>query len=175
MVSALGASLVVFGGLPGVGKSTVARQLAERLSATYLRIDTIEQTLRRVAAITDMGPIGYEVAYSVASDNLRAGRVVIADSVNPIEITRAAWRAVAAGADCPCLEVELWCSDSGEHRRRVETRTADIEGHVLPTWNAVCQREYEVWSCQLRVDTATTSVPDAVQRIAAAMKRVDAP
>ena len=40
------AMLVVFGGLPGTGKTTLARQVADRLGATYLRIDTIEQALR---------------------------------------------------------------------------------------------------------------------------------
>nr|WP_246751941.1 AAA family ATPase [Bradyrhizobium diazoefficiens] len=39
-------ALIVFGGLPGTGKTTVARELTQRLAATYLRIDTIEQTLR---------------------------------------------------------------------------------------------------------------------------------
>ncbi|WP_225152486.1 AAA family ATPase [Bradyrhizobium sp. NBAIM08] len=39
-------SLIVFGGLPGTGKTTIARELTARLAATYLRIDAIEQPLR---------------------------------------------------------------------------------------------------------------------------------
>ncbi len=35
--------LIVFGGLPGTGKTTLARAFAQRRRATYLRIDTIEQ------------------------------------------------------------------------------------------------------------------------------------
>ena len=38
--------LIIFGGLPGSGKSTIARALALRLGAVYLRIDTIEQAIR---------------------------------------------------------------------------------------------------------------------------------
>jgi predicted kinase len=38
--------LIVFGGLPGTGKTTLARAFAQRRRATYLRIDTIEQALR---------------------------------------------------------------------------------------------------------------------------------
>jgi tRNA uridine 5-carbamoylmethylation protein Kti12 len=38
--------LIVLSGLPGVGKTTIARELASSLKAVYLRIDSIEQALR---------------------------------------------------------------------------------------------------------------------------------
>jgi len=41
--------LIVFGGLPGTGKTTIARELTRRLAATYLRIDMIERRLREGA------------------------------------------------------------------------------------------------------------------------------
>jgi predicted kinase len=49
------ALLVVFAGLPGSGKSVLARGVADAIGATYLRIDTIEaaivSTLMPVARI----------------------------------------------------------------------------------------------------------------------------
>ena len=65
------------------------------------------------------------VAYAIAEDNLRLGRTVIADSVNPVEVTRAAWRDVAQRACKRCIEIEIVCSDQAEHRRRVESRIAE--------------------------------------------------
>jgi len=98
--------LIVFAGLPGTGKSTIARALAERLKATYLRIDSIEQALRACATLpAGVATEGYEVAYRVAEDNLRAGATVIADSVNPLAVTRDAWVAVAHRAAVPVVEV----------------------------------------------------------------------
>ena len=46
----------------------------------------------------DVGPAGYVVAYGVAEDNLRIGRIVVADTVNPVQATRDAWLDVARRA-----------------------------------------------------------------------------
>src|SRR5260370_2184884 len=138
--------LIVFGGLPGTGKTTVAKGLAQELDAVYLRVDTIEQALRSSAVLkTDVGPAGYVVAYRLAEDNLRIGRVVVADSVNSLQVTRDAWLSVAAHASTKVAEVEVICSDAVEHRRRVETRWSDIEELKLPAWQDVVDREYENW------------------------------
>ena len=97
-----------------------------------------------------LGPEGYEVAYAIAEDNLRLGRTVIADSVNPLEVTRSAWRSVAQRTGRRYLEIEIICSDQAEHRRRVESRTSDIARHRLPSWQEVCDRDYEPWEASVR-------------------------
>ena len=40
--------LVVFGGLPGTGKTTLARAVASLLDATFLRVDSVEVALQRL-------------------------------------------------------------------------------------------------------------------------------
>ena len=44
---------------------------------------------------------------------------------------------VARRAAVALVEVEVVCSDAAEHRRRVESRRADIPGLLLPTWDEV--------------------------------------
>jgi len=85
---------------------------------------------------------GYRVAYAVAEDNLRLGLSVVAECVDPWPLTSTEWRAVAKRAGVRAVSVEVVCSDAAEHKRRVDSRSADIEGHRLPTWSEVLERDY---------------------------------
>lgn len=150
--------LYIFSGLPGTGKTTLASALATKLSATYLRVDVVEQAMRDVGQTVE-GPEGYMVCYAIASQNLQLGLDVIADTVNPIEITRQAWRNVAVSLGISFVEIEVICSDVNEHRHRVESRTADIPGFVQPTWEQVRNREYDIWDQDhIVIDTAHQTV-----------------
>ena len=109
---------------------------------------------------------GYAVAYVVAEDNLRLGRIVIADSVNPW--TRDAWRAVATRAGVRAIEIEIVCSDTEIHRHRVESRVADIPGHTVPSWREVTERDYRPWDRErMMIDSARTDVAESVRTILA--------
>src|SRR5438067_8010825 len=127
--------LIVFSGRSGTGKTTIARALATEIDAVYLRIDSIEQAIRESAiGNSSVEDAGYRAAYAIALDNLRIGRTVVADCVNPIALTRDAWRDVARHAGVDLFDVEVMCSDASEHHRRVTTRTTDVTGLRLPTW-----------------------------------------
>jgi predicted kinase len=155
--------LVIFAGLPGVGKSTIARAVARELEAVSIRIDTIEQAMRDGGLKEgEIGGMGYTVAQRVASENLRLGHLVVADMVNPWQVTRDAWRQVARDAGAIHLDVEIVCSDLAEHRRRVESRLSDVEGLVLPTWQDVLDREYHPWDVEpFRIDSAKLGIDEA--------------
>ncbi|MFD7406568.1 AAA family ATPase [Streptomyces sp. NPDC059866] len=151
--------LIVMGGLPGAGKTTLARLLAARIGAVHLRVDTIEQAIvRSGVARHPVGPVGYAVGYALTEEHLRQRLTVIAESVNPLSVTRDAWRATALGAGVPVVEVEVTCSDQAEHRRRVASRSVDIPDLPLPDWQQVVDREYEPWDRErVVVDTAGQS------------------
>jgi predicted kinase len=158
--------LFVLSGLSGVGKTTIARHLAATIGAVHLRVDSIEQALRNLGWAVQAE--GYAVAHAVAEDNLRLGLTVIADAVNPWPITRDEWRSVAERAGVRAVDLEIVCSDVDEHRRRVESRSADIFGHRVPTWSEVIERDYRPWSRdRLVIDTAQLDVPQSVRLILA--------
>jgi len=54
--------LVVFGGLSGTGKTTLAKATAEELAATYLRVDVIEQALRASGSLAGEVGVGLTIA-----------------------------------------------------------------------------------------------------------------
>lgn len=153
--------LFIFSGLPGSGKSTLAQGLARQVKGVYVRIDTIEQALRDVCDIRVAGE-GYRLGYRVAADNLRLGLSVVADSCNPIGLTRREWERVTLDAGAAYVNIEVLCSDSEEHRRRVESRRSEVEGLTLPTWSEVVRREYEHWTAErLVIDTAGRSLEES--------------
>ena len=158
--------LIAFSGLPGTGKTSIARELARRLRATYLRVDTVEQALRSCGTLEEVMAEGYETIYRLAEDNLNLGLTVIADSVNPLDITRGAWAEVARDANARLINVEIICTDEAEHRRRVETRSSDIPDLVLPNWDKVKSREYHPWTQpRIVIDTAGRSVDACIDEL----------
>ena len=160
-------TLIVLSGLPGTGKTTIARELVARVRSVYLRIDAIEHALKAAnGSAEDVGPAGYVVAYALARSNLALGMSVVADCVNPLSVTREAWRAVAAETSSHLVEVEVVCSDVAEHRRRVKSREADITGFALPNWEAVLRHDYEAWgTSRLVIDSALVSTSEAADLI----------
>jgi predicted kinase len=115
-----------------------------------------------------VGSAGYLIAYGLAENNLRLGLSVVSDSVNPITLTRDAWRRIAADTSAKLVEIEVVCSDADEHRRRIETRILDVPGLKALTWQQVVDRAYEPWnSPRLVIDTAHRSVTDSLSELRA--------
>ena len=145
-----------------MGKTTVARHLATCHSALHLRIDSIEAALLASGRLgSEVGDAGYRVGYAVAADHLANGLDVIADSVNPVKITRDAWREVGRRLGATVVDVDLFCSDPTVHRWRIETRMPDLPGQILPVWADVLGRKFEAHEgSDLRVDTAKLKVEE---------------
>ena len=95
---------------------------------------------------------------------------MVGDSVNSWMETRDAWRIAGLAAGAEVIEVEVVCTDQAEHRRRVETRAADVPGLTPPTWQEVVDRDYRPWTRErLVVDAAGRDVEACVTEVFAAL------
>ena len=163
--------LISFSGLPGVGKTTLARALSTHINAIHLRVDSVEVALKNSALkIHPAEDAGYLVLKSLAKDNLLLGFDVVVDTVNPVPSSRKLWTNCAIEAEATLIDIEVICEDEDIHRNRVETRVSDIDGLIVPTWAEVKERHYEPWiEDRIIVDTSKLSIPECVEKIAAVL------
>ena len=122
--------LITLCGLPGTGKTTLSRAVATALPAQHLRIDTIEAAMKARGFKFDgaSGDAGYVVAYALARDALTLGQSAVVDAVHGWPAAERLWSKALTGLNAAHLIVELTCSDVAAHRKRIETRAADIVG-----------------------------------------------
>lgn len=157
--------LFIFSGLPASGKSTLSKLIAKKHDASYLRIDTVEQSLRDFYKLNVYSE-GYELSYRIASDNLKIGNNVVSDSCNSITKTREEWEEVAKNNNCLFVNIQVICSDINENQKRIETRKSEVAGLKLPTWEDVKNREFHSWKNNtITIDTANKSIEESLNEL----------
>ncbi len=141
--------IVVFTGLPGTGKSTLAEHAAKLLRCPVFSKDVLEAALLRGGF--EHGPMtgfaAYELLTTLAEAQLRLGQSVILDSVATFERLRTAWRHLAAEYRAVFVVVECTCSDTDLHRARLARRRRGIPGWDELGWEDVerVRTNYEAW------------------------------
>ena len=112
----------IFSGLPGVGKSTLAKALAQAIHNTaYFRIDTIEYYLKKEYP-QELTKQGYEIAFYQAKENLKLSKSVIIDCCNPVLESRELWNKLSQVNSTKVINIKVICSDKQVHKNRVEIR-----------------------------------------------------
>ena len=160
--------LIIFAGLPGTGKSTLAEEAATLLHCPLFAKDQLEAALWRsgIGADADSGWAAGELLTTLATEQLRRGQSAILDSVATFERMRERWRVLAREHGAQLRIVECLCSDEALHRARLATRQRGIPGWPELTWDDVLtvRARYAPWSDpRLILDAAQ---PLAVNRAA---------
>lgn len=138
-----GSNLIVFSGLPGTGKSSVAKEVGRHLNTPVFAKDWLEATLKRGELrpkdenSPNLGYVGYELLSTLAERQLQLGQSVILDSVASVEPIRQQWRELAQKYQAKWIVIECICSDEKVHRQRLLERQRDIPGWHELTWAEV--------------------------------------
>ena len=158
-------SLILFAGLPGTGKSTLAYRLAKEKGWCVLSKDQINRSLERERI--DNGRAGYEVLLDLAELNLRNSVSVILDASFGFARLRSRAEEIAKQYEARFFGIECICSDEQSLKKRFEMRPEMVTGWQPADWleyNRV-KNYWEKWeNAHLRLD-ATGSVEENYKKL----------
>jgi predicted kinase len=146
-----GARLIVFSGLPGTGKSTLAEAAGHQLRAPVFAVDWLLGSLTPFGGyhLDNLFGIGAELLTTLAFRQLELGQSAILDFPAEDLATRTRWQSLAHAAGAEFRVIVCACSDRDLHRARLEHRQRGIPGwHEGGNWANVERRlaEFPPWT-----------------------------
>jgi predicted kinase len=134
-------TLVIFSGLPGVGKSTLADKLARQLRWPLLKIDDVIGEVPENPGI-EFWDSKVDVLLDVLNTQLELGLDVIVDSVF-MNMDRQHAQELARKYDARFLPIYVFLSDENLWQERVTKRFNEMNDQDVATWERIQhQREH---------------------------------
>lgn len=172
--------LIIFSGLPGTGKSTLAESVGKDLSIPVFAKDWLEATLVRsdlkpVTEDKSLGFAGYELLTTLAERQLMLGQSVILDSVAASQTIRNTWRQIVEKYGAGWCVIECVCSDESLHRRQLMDRQRNIPGWHELEWAEVerVKRYYAQWEGERLVLDMANSFDENILKARKYCEQVD--
>lgn len=151
--------LIIFSGLPGVGKSTLAGRLARELQMPLICIDDVIGSVPENAGIP-FWDSRVAILLDVVNTQLEVGLSVIADSVF-MKMDRYHAQELARKHDARFVPIHVFMSDENFWKERVVARSNKLNDKDVATWDRIQhQRErFRVW------EPGTALFVDSVQPV----------
>jgi predicted kinase len=165
-------TVIIFTGLPGTGKSTLAERVARTVRAPAFEGDWLMGSLKPAhAALAKLDQAEYVAAWFgllrtlVTRQLMLDQSAVVVDLVSDSEFVL--WRETGARFGARLFLVECVCSDEAVHRLRIESRIRGIPGWHEVGWDHVERMRAEV--PQVTVDRL---IVDAMEPVEDNLRRV---
>ncbi len=169
-------ALVMLMGLPGVGKSHVARILARRLGAAHVATDHLRSRLFIAASYTpDENRAVFAVAEALLDRLLDEGHRVVLDATNLVARNRAGATAVARRRAVPLIHVHVSAEVAAARARLAERGRArspsDHSDADERVFDAMLARGYEAPLDEVIEVTSEAEVAEQLDRVVNAVER----
>lgn len=151
--------VIVFAGLPGTGKSTLAEVIGTHFKIPVFALDWLFGSLRPFSILTQENAteIGMALLTTLVQRQCKLNQSAIIDSPNHTKTLRDHWKTLATAHTAALYQIETICSDAQLHRQHIEKRQQNIPGWHEVTWQHVerMQALYELWNDKhLVIDSA---------------------
>ena len=144
--------MIIFSGLPGTGKSTLAETVGRQLGIPVFAKDWLEASLISSGLgsnddLKQLGFAGYELLTVLAERQFMLNQSVILDSVASTQNIRTKWFQLAEQYGAERLVIECICSDERIHRTRLKDRRRNIPGWHELEWADIekVKQYYAAW------------------------------
>jgi 2-C-methyl-D-erythritol 4-phosphate cytidylyltransferase len=153
--------LILLSGLPGAGKTALARAIAERLRVPLLTKDRIQSALRTRGLAGRTTADGYHLMFDLAGEQLSLGVSVVLDAVFPFQEFRLLVRNIASQHGARFCPIYCFCSDWSVWRERMTGRCSYVPDWTPVGWAEVkrMREVFEPW------DPETTLFVDSLSPI----------
>lgn len=129
-------TLIVIGGLPGTGKSTLANALSKRMNVPVFSKDDLEAAVARkgLASNKKMLGVGYEIMEALSKRSLENNNSAIFDFIASRSRVEELWPSLL---ESNFKYIACICSNQEIHKERVCVRERSIPGWYELTWQDI--------------------------------------